>query len=67
MSLAKSKIKYATDNYCYIKRYYDRDEYFALWIIAKKLETKGFKCELENGSDPFSSIFCYDTQIINWE
>lgn len=47
MNLAKSKIKDATSNRCYIERHCSRKEYFALWLVAKKLEAKGFKCELE--------------------
>ena len=67
MRLAKSEIKNATDNYCYVRRHYFRDEYFALWIVAKKLEAKGFKCELEKGRNPFSNIYCYDELTIYWE
>lgn len=67
MSLIKLHIKNSTSNYCYIKRHYNKKEYFVLWLLAKKLESRGFKCELEKGTDPFSSIFCYDTLIIDWE
>lgn len=67
MSLAKFHIKNATDNYCYIRRHCNRKEYFALWLVSKKLEAKGFKCELNKARDPFSSIFCYDDLTINWE
>lgn len=66
MSLAKQQIKNATDNYCYVKRNCSRNEYFALWLVAKKLEAKGFKCELEKGN-PFSNIFYYDDLTIEWE
>ena len=67
MYLAKQQINNATKNYCYIKRHYSREEYFALWLVAKKLEAKGFKCELSKGTDPVSSIFCWDTLDIEWE
>lgn len=67
MSLAKSKIKNATDNYCRVNRHYSREEYFALWLVAKKLEAKGFKCELEKGWLSTTGIFDYDTLLIEWE
>lgn len=67
MSLAKSKIKNATTNHCYIERHSSKNEYFALWIVAKKLEAKGFKCELEEGKWSLSEIFYYDKLTIDWE
>ena len=66
MSLAKSEIKYATCSYCYIKRLCSKGEYFALWIVKKKLEAKGFKCRLEEGVWTFSGTFYYDTLTIEW-
>lgn len=66
MNLAKQQIKNATDNYCYVKRNYSRNEYFTLWLVAKKLEAKGFKRELEKGN-PFSNIFHCDSLTIKWE
>lgn len=65
MKLAKQQIKNATDNYCYVKRNSSRNEYFALWLVAKKLEARGFTCDLEKGN-PFSNIFYYDVLKITW-
>lgn len=67
MSLAKLKIKNATSNHCYIERHCSKNEYFALWLVAKKLEAKGFKCELKEGEWTFSKIFYYDKLTIDWE
>jgi hypothetical protein len=67
MYLAKQQINNATKKYCYVKRHSSRNEYFALWLVAKKLEAKGFKCELEKGEWTFSEILYYDTLTINWE
>lgn len=67
MSLAKFHIKNATDSYCYIKRHWSKKEYFALWLVAKKLEAKGFKCELKRGEPSFTRIFDYDELTIDWE
>lgn len=47
MRLAKYNIKNATHNHCVMKRRRANYEAFALWIVAKKLEAKGFKCELD--------------------
>ena len=47
MRFAKYNIKNATVNHCVMKRRRAEYETFALWIIAKKLEAKGFKCELD--------------------
>lgn len=46
MSLAKHNIKNATENCCYMKRRGSDIERLASWIVAKKLEAVGFKCEL---------------------
>ena len=46
MHVAKQKIKNATNNYCEITRSDLLNEYFALWLVSKKLEAKGFKCSL---------------------
>ena len=56
MDVAKNKIKNATSNYCVIERNCEFHEYFALWLVAKKLEAKGFKCELEKGEFTFSDF-----------
>lgn len=56
MRLAKYNIKNATVNHCFVKRRHSSYEAFALWLIVKKLEAKGFKCELD-----------YDELEINWE
>lgn len=47
MRLAKYNIKNATENCCFMKRGHADYEFFALWLVAKKLEAKGFKCELD--------------------
>ena len=47
MRLAKYTIKNATENHCYMKRHHVEYEAFALWLVAKKLEAKGFKCKLD--------------------
>lgn len=47
MRLAKYNIKNATDNHCLIKRHRADYEAFALWLVVKKLEANGFKCELD--------------------
>ena len=59
MSQAKLKIKNATDTHCYLEEPRERNCYFALWIVAKKLKAKGFKCEL--------ITFCNDELRIDWE
>jgi len=64
MSLAKLIIENASDYYCYLKSPCKDDDYFALWLVAKKLEAKGFKCRLKI---LFSSIFNYDELRISWE
>lgn len=46
MSLAKLNIENATENCCYMKRRGSEIERLASWIVAKKLEAMGFKCEL---------------------
>lgn len=46
MHVAKQKIKNATSNYCEIVRSFELKDYFALWLVSKKLEAKGFKCNL---------------------
>lgn len=56
MRLAKYNIKNATENCCFIKRCHANYEFFALWLVAKKLEAKGFKCELD-----------YNELKISWE
>ena len=67
MDVAKHKIKNATSNYCVIERSCKLHDYFALWLVSKKLEAKGFKCELERGKFTFSGIFYYDKLTIEWE
>lgn len=47
MRLAKYNIKNATTNCCVMKRRHADYEVFALWLVTKKLEAKGFKCELD--------------------
>lgn len=47
MRLAKYNIKNATTNCCVMKRCHANYEVFALWLVTKKLEAKGFKCELD--------------------
>lgn len=47
MRLAKYNIKNATTNRCVMKRCRANYEVFALWLVTKKLEAKGFKCELD--------------------
>ena len=66
MDVAKDKIKNATGNYCVIERGCGFDDYFALWLVSKKLEAKGFKCELEKGKFTFSGMFYYDKLSISW-
>jgi hypothetical protein len=56
MRLVKYNIKNATVNHCFVFRRHSKYEAFTLWLIAKKLEAKGFKCELY-----------YDELKINWE
>ena len=67
MDVAKHKIKNATSNYCEIERSCKLNDYFALWLVSKKLETKGFNCKLEAGTFTFSGIFYYDKLTIKWE
>lgn len=66
MKVAKQQIRNAAENYCYVTRNSSRNEYFTLWLVSKKLEAKGFKCELEKGN-PFSNMFYYDVLKILWE
>lgn len=47
MRLAKYNIKNATANHCIMKRRHANYEVFALWLVAKKLEANGFKCEMD--------------------
>ena len=47
MRLVKYNIKNTTVNHCVMKRCRANYEAFALWIVTKKLEAKGFKCELD--------------------
>jgi hypothetical protein len=67
MYLAKLEIKNATTNHCYIERQRSKNDYFALWLVAKKLEAKGFKCELRKGEWTLSELFYYDKLTIDWE
>jgi len=67
MYFAKLTIENATSNYCYIERHCSNGDYFALWLVAKKLEAEGFKCKLERGEFTFSGIFYYDKLRIEWE
>ena len=57
---AELEIENATSNWCRVKRDCGNNDYFALWLVKKKLEAKGFKCRLERGSFTFSGIFYYD-------
>ena len=66
ISLAKREIEQATSNYCLIKSECENDDYFPLWIVSKKLESKGFRCKLEKGKFTFSGIFYYDKLHIYW-
>lgn len=66
MYLAELEIENATSNWCRLKRSCRNDDYFALWLVKKKLEAKGFKCELEKGTFTFSGIFYYDELTIEW-
>ena len=67
MDFAKQEIENATRNSCYIERHRSKGDYFALWLVAKKLEAKGFKCRLEKGTFTFSGIFYYETLYIECE
>ena len=60
MDIAKLEIENATKNHCSIKSHCSKGNYFALWLVAKKLEAKGFNCELEKGEFTFSGAFYYD-------
>lgn len=66
MDFAKQEIENATYNNCYIKRHCSKGDYFALWLVKKKLERKGFKCSLEKGVFTFSGVFYYDRLYIKW-
>lgn len=65
--LAELEIENATSNCCIVKRSRGNGDYFALWLVKKKLEAKGFECELEKGTFTFSGIFYYDKLYIKWE
>ena len=67
MGIVKSEIENATSNSCYIKRHCSKGDYFALWLVAKKLEAKGFNCELEEGIITSTGMLYYDTLYIEWE
>ena len=64
--LAELAIENATSNRCRVERRSGNDDYFALWLVKKKLEAKGFKCSLERGEFTFSGIFYYDELTIEW-
>lgn len=63
---AELEIENASYNYCRVRSHCSNCEYFAMWIVKKKLETKGFKCSLIKGEFTFSGIFYYDELIIEW-
>lgn len=67
MSCAKRDIKNATSKYCLLKQPCENHDYFALWLVAKKLAAKGFSCTLKRGTFTFSRIFYYDELSISWE
>ena len=67
MDFAKQEIENATSNSCYIERHPSKGDYFALWLVKKKLERNGFKCRLEMGKFTCSGVFYYDTLYIKWE
>lgn len=67
MNTVKLKIENATNNHCYIESHCSKGNYFALWLVAKKLEAKGFNCELREGEFTFSGAFYYDRLYIEWE
>ena len=56
-------IENAIENNCYIE--INPDYRFMTWLVKRKLEQKGFVCELDKG-DEFS-IFPNDILKINWE
>ena len=66
MSCAEICIENATSNYCLLKRRRENLNYFALWLVSKKLEAKGFTCELRRGDFLSSGGFSYDELIIRW-
>ena len=66
MYLAELEIENATSNWCRVKRKCSNGDYFALWLVKKKLEAKGFKCRLREGEFTFSGIFYYDELTIEW-
>jgi len=56
-------IENATENSCCVE--VKMDWRFATWLVMKKLESKGFKCEIREGH-LFSRIFPNDTLVIEW-
>jgi hypothetical protein len=67
MSCAELSIENATHNCCSLERPCENLDHFALWLVAKKLEAKGFTCELKRGEFTFSGIFYFDELRISWE
>ena len=64
MNAIKLEISYATENS--ITYVADSEYRFATWLVMKKLERKGYKCDLKKG-DWINSIFADDRLYINWE
>lgn len=60
--LAKVKISKAAGNFAHIK--VDPEFRLATFIVMKKLERKGFKCELKTG-DYVKDIFLNDRLIVD--
>lgn len=61
---AKYTISYAVHNWCTVD--IRPESYFAAWLVAKKLESKGFKCDLYKAI-PFSNYRPYNELHIEWD
>ena len=59
MFKAELSIENSTNNFCTI--YVNPNYTFATWIVKKKLESKGFKCDLY-----YSPAFEKDELFIDW-
>lgn len=67
MYWAELGIENATHNHFQLERPCENQDHFALWLVAKKLEAKGFKCTLKREESSHSLLhYCYKLQI-NWE
>lgn len=62
--IAELEIENATKDNCYIE--VKPELRFVTWLVMKKLERKGFTCELEK-HDEYSRFFPNDVLFINWE